>query len=171
VTDPQVPPPYPDQPPPYQSQPYQSQPYQSQPYQPVPPEQAPYPGPPTGPTGPTEQPSGPIPTQQSATSSTPYGFDEHGRVQRTKISGVWIGLIAAAIVLILLIVFIAQNLDTVGLHFLGFYGKVSFGLALLVAAVAGVLVAAVPGTVRILQLRKALRRNVDHAVTGETKHP
>ena len=98
--------------------------------------------------------------------STPYGFDEQGRVKRTKISGVWIGLIAAAIVLILLIVFIAQNLNTVGLHFLGFYGKVSFGLALLVAAIAGVLVAAVPGTVRILQLRKALRRNVD-AVTVE----
>jgi uncharacterized integral membrane protein len=161
VTDPQVPPPYPDQPPPYQSQPYQ----------PVPPEQVPYPGPPTGPT---EHPSGPLPAQQptaQTSPATPYGFDERGHVKRTKVSGVWIGLIAAAIVLILLIVFIAQNLDTVGLHFLGFYGKVSFGLALLVAAVAGVLVAAVPGTVRILQLRKALRRNVDRDVTGETKHP
>jgi uncharacterized integral membrane protein len=161
VTDPQVPPPYPDQPPPYQSQPYQ----------PVPPEQAPYPGPPAGPP---EHPSGSLPAQQptsKASPATPYGFDERGHVKHTKVSGVWIGLIAAAIVLILLIVFIAQNLDTVGLHFLGFYGKVSFGLALLVAAVAGVLVAAVPGTVRILQLRKALRRNVDHAVTGETKHP
>jgi uncharacterized integral membrane protein len=101
-----------------------------------------------------------------------YGFDDKGRVKRTKVSGVWIGLIAAAIVLILLIIFIAQNLNRVGLHVLGFYGKVSFGLALLVAAICGVLIAAVPGTVRILQLRKALRRNVDAALDrGEPNHP
>jgi uncharacterized integral membrane protein len=97
-----------------------------------------------------------------------YGFDDKGHVKRTKISGVWIGLIAAAVLLILLIIFIAQNLNRVGLHFLGFDGRVSLGLALLVAAVAGVLVAAVPGTVRILQLRKALRRNVDH---GDPNRP
>ena len=123
MTDPQVPPPYPEQPPPYQ---------------PVPPDQLP------------PHPTGPAP-----------GFDERGRVKRTKISGIWIGLIAAAGVLILLIIFIAQNLNTVGLHFFGFYGKVSLGLALLVAAIAGVLVAAVPGTVRILQLRRSLRRNAE----------
>jgi uncharacterized integral membrane protein len=102
-----------------------------------------------------------VPPREPAAHEPPYGFDDRGRVRRTAVSGVWIGLIAAAILLILLIVFIAQNLDTVGLHFLGFYGKVSFGLAMLVAAVAGVLIAAVPGTVRILQLRKALRRNVE----------
>ncbi len=130
VTDPQAPPPYPDQP----------SPYQSQPYQPVPPEHgAVPPGPADRPPadGP-EHPSGPLPAQQSSPQQpTPYGFDDQGRVKRTKVSGVWIGLIAAAIVLILLIVFIAQNLNTVGLHFFGFYGKVSFGLALLVAAICG----------------------------------
>ena len=85
-------------------------------------------------------------TSSTSSSGTPYGFDDKGRVERTKISGVWIGLIAAAVVLILLIIFIAQNLDTVGLHFLGFYGKVSLGLAMLVAAICGLFIAAIPGT-------------------------
>lgn len=136
MTDPQVPQePYPAQPPAYQPAPGEQPPYPPQPET----------APPAAPTSP------------------PPGFDERGRVKRTKISGVWIGLIAAAIVLILLIIFIAQNLTDVGLHFLGFYGKVSIGIALLIAGIAGVLIAAVPGTIRILQLRRSLRRNVDPA--------
>jgi uncharacterized integral membrane protein len=137
VTDPQVPSQYPE-PPQY-------------------PNQSPYPNQPQY----TDPSLAPVAPQAEPVAAPPAGFDEKGRVKRTKVSGVWIGLIAVAIVLILLIVFIAQNLNTVGLHFLGFYGKVSFGLALLVAAVAGVLIAAVPGTVRIVQLRRSLRRNVD----------
>lgn len=132
MSNPPGPPQYPDQPP-YQPAPQEQPAYQGAPPEPVP-----------------AAPVGPRP-----------GFDERGRVKRTKVSGVWIGLIAAAILLILLIVFIAQNQNTVGLHFLGFYGKVSIGLALLAAAIAGVLIAAVPGSVRILQLRRSLRRNVD----------
>ena len=127
----------------------------------LPPEQVP-PGPQTA------SYQGAQPDTGNEPSAPPYGFDDKGRVKRTKVSGVWIGLIAAAIVLILLIIFIAQNLNTVGLHFFGFYGKVSLGLALLVAAIAGILLAAVPGTVRILQLRKSLRRNVD---TTDAKRP
>jgi uncharacterized integral membrane protein len=155
VTDPQGPPPYGSQP---------------QQYQPVPP------GPTTGPQPTGPQPTGPQPTGPQPTAPPPpaapsgqprYGFDDKGHVKRTKISGVWIGLIAAAILLILLIIFIAQNQNKVGLHFLGFDGRVSLGLALLVAAIGGVLVAAVPGSIRILQLRKALRRNVDHGTANQ----
>jgi uncharacterized integral membrane protein len=91
----------------------------------------------------------------------PPGFDDRGHVRRTKVSGVWVGLIAAVVVLVLLIIFIAQNLDKATVHFLGFSGRVSLGLALLVAALCGVVIAVVPGTVRIFQLRKALRANAD----------
>ncbi|MDP9116804.1 MAG: LapA family protein [Actinomycetota bacterium] len=91
--------------------------------------------------------------------TTPAGLDEHGRVQRGKISAVWSGLIIAALLLIALIAFIAQNSRQVAIHFLGFSGHIALGLALLIASVSSVLLVAIPGTLRILQLRRALRKN------------
>ncbi len=74
------------------------------------------------------------------------------------------GLIIAAIILILLLIFILQNSDDVTVHYLGLHGQASLAVALLLSAVAGVLLIAIPGTLRIMQLRRALRRAVgDHA--------
>jgi uncharacterized integral membrane protein len=87
------------------------------------------------------------------------GFDDRGKVRQGRISALWVGLVAVAVVLILLIIFIGQNLDKATIHFLGFSGSLPVGLVALVSAVIGVLIAAVPGTVRILQLRKALKKN------------
>jgi len=39
------------------------------------------------------------------------GLDARGKVRRTRISGVWIGLVAAGVFLILLIIFVAKNLN------------------------------------------------------------
>ncbi|HZZ96335.1 MAG TPA: lipopolysaccharide assembly protein LapA domain-containing protein [Jatrophihabitantaceae bacterium] len=80
-------------------------------------------------------------------------------MRRTKVGGIWVALVLAAVLLILLIIFIAQNTTNVAIHFLGFNGHISLGLALLIGAVAGLLVAGAIGTVRIMQLRKALKRN------------
>ena len=74
-------------------------------------------------------------------------------------SAVWTGVIVAAVLLIALIVFIAQNSRQVAIHFLGFAGHISLGLALLIASVGSVLLVAIPGTLRIVQLRRALRKN------------
>jgi uncharacterized integral membrane protein len=79
-------------------------------------------------------------------------------VKRTRTGGIWIGLILAAIVLVLLLIFILQNTANVTIHFFGFAGVVPIAVALLLAAVCGVLLVAIPGTVRILQLRKAVRK-------------
>jgi uncharacterized integral membrane protein len=80
---------------------------------------------------------------------------------------VWIGLVLLAILLVLLIVFIAQNTTEVAIHFLGFDGHISIGLAVLIGVVVGLIVAAVSGTLRILQLRKALKANAaNHAPSG-----
>ena len=71
----------------------------------------------------------------------------------------WIGLIGTAIFLIVLIVFIAQNSRKVSIHFFGWQGQFSLALTILLSAVIGVLLIAIPGSVRILQLRRALRKN------------
>jgi uncharacterized integral membrane protein len=72
---------------------------------------------------------------------------------------VWVGLIVAAVLLVALLVFIAQNSRQVTIHFLGFHGHISLAIALLLSAVIGLLLIAIPGTARILQLRHALKKN------------
>jgi uncharacterized integral membrane protein len=72
--------------------------------------------------------------------------------------GLWIILISAAFVLLLLLIFIVQNGQSAEVSFLGAHGTLPIGVALLLAAVFGVLLVALPGTVRILQLRSGRRR-------------
>jgi uncharacterized integral membrane protein len=95
----------------------------------------------------------------AAPAGPPPGIDEHGKVKRGRISAIWIGVIVAALLLVALLVFIAQNSRTVAIHFLGFAGHLSLAVALLAAAVIGALVVAIPGTARIIQLRRALKKN------------
>ena len=121
--------------------------------------------PPPGTGTPPPQPSSPAgtvgaahPGPSQATPAPPPSPVHHGRVGGTRVSAVWVGLIAAAVFLILLIIFIAQNLTKVSIHFLGFNGHMSLGLTILIAAVIGLLIAAVPGSIRIMQLRRTVRR-------------
>jgi uncharacterized integral membrane protein len=103
------------------------------------------------------QPGQPQLDQPASPQSRP-GLDRKGHVRRTRVSGVWIGLITAAVVLVLLIIFIAQNTSRASIHFLGWSGHLSLGLLMLIATVCGLLIAALPGTIRILQLRRSLKR-------------
>ncbi|WP_249354273.1 lipopolysaccharide assembly protein LapA domain-containing protein [Glutamicibacter sp. V16R2B1] len=66
---------------------------------------------------------------------------------------IWVATVVGLILLVLLIVFIAQNQDQVTLHYFGFTGQVNLGLALFIASVAGGLVTAVAAASRIVQLR------------------
>jgi uncharacterized integral membrane protein len=88
----------------------------------------------------------------------PRGLDERGRPRGGKVSALWIGLIVAAILLILLLIFIAQNSVTVPIHFLGASGHIPLAVALLLSAVVAVLLVAIPGSLRILQLRRLVKR-------------
>ncbi|WP_413249169.1 LapA family protein [Sinomonas flava] len=76
----------------------------------------------------------------------------------TRAAMTWTAVVAALVVFILLIVFFIQNQDTVEVHFLGLTGPVPLGVALFIAAVAGGVLVAVAGAVRIIQLRAIARR-------------
>jgi uncharacterized integral membrane protein len=80
-------------------------------------------------------------------------------IRRTRVSAIWVGLIIAAVLLIGLLIFVGQNSRTVTIHYLGLDGRVPLAVALLASAVCGVLLVAVPGTARIIQLRRALKKN------------
>lgn len=80
------------------------------------------------------------------------------RLGPTRASGVWAGLIIAAIMLIFLLVFILQNLETVEIDFLMLTGSLPVGVAMLLAAIGGILMVAIPGVARMIQLRRHVKR-------------
>lgn len=76
---------------------------------------------------------------------------------RTRTGGLWVGLILSSVMLIFLLIFILQNRMPVQISFLGWTGTLPTAIALLFAAIAGILLLAIPGGVRMLQLRRATR--------------
>ncbi|MEV6495658.1 lipopolysaccharide assembly protein LapA domain-containing protein [Actinoplanes sp. NPDC051633] len=79
-------------------------------------------------------------------------------VPRSRTGGLWVAAVAFAAVLLLLLIFVLQNGQRADVSFLGIHGKLPLGVALLLAAVFGVLLVALPGTARIVQLRLLGRR-------------
>lgn len=79
-------------------------------------------------------------------------------VNRTRVSGLWVGLTLSAVVLLFLLIFILQNNVPTEIRFLGAEGTLPVGVALLFAAALGILLVAIPGCLRILQLRRAARK-------------
>jgi uncharacterized integral membrane protein len=85
--------------------------------------------------------------------------------RRSRLGQWWFGLIGSAVVLLFLLIFVLQNGQTARISFLGFHGHLPLGVALLLAAILGVLVVALPGTGRIVQLRLARRRAASRDLT------
>jgi len=126
-------------------------------------------------TTPTERPAPdatapPTPVDADGTDATPTREDSPvGRepeqptpedpLRGSRTSGAWIGLAVVAILLVLLIIFIAQNTQKVQVAFLGWEGQTPLAVALLAAVVTGLVVAAIAGSLRILQLRRRVKRS------------
>jgi uncharacterized integral membrane protein len=109
-------------------------------------------------------PSSPTPDSPTRTSGT---------VVRTRAGGLWVAVVAFAVVLLLLLIFVLENGQRVDVSFFGAHGRLPLGVALLLAAVFGVLLVALPGTARILQLRMLGRRTPPppHAATHQVIAP
>jgi len=105
---------------------------------------APQPAGPQLPTAPQQPPAAPLP--------------QH-KIKRTRISGLWLAVAFFAVILLLLLIFILQNGATVHLSYLGMHGHLPLGVALLLAAVSGVLLTMLAGAARISQLRTVARRH------------
>jgi uncharacterized integral membrane protein len=81
------------------------------------------------------------------------------RVRRTRMGGLWITSALSAVVALLLLIFILENGQRVSISYFGAHGHLPLGVALLLAAVLGVLLVVIPGTGRIVQLRITARRH------------
>jgi uncharacterized integral membrane protein len=109
-------------------------------------------------------PQPPQPPADTAPGQAHVPLPQH-KVRRTRISGLWIAMACFAVVLLLLLIFILQNSRTVEVSYFGAHGHLALGVALLLAAVAGVLLIVLPGAARISQLRRTARRH-RHADTA-----
>jgi uncharacterized integral membrane protein len=78
--------------------------------------------------------------------------------QRTRLSGAWTALAVGVVALLVILVFILQNLQSVELQFLTWRGQLPLGIALLFAAILGTVIVLAFGGGRILQLRLVARR-------------
>src|ERR1700761_1336101 len=77
---------------------------------------------------------------------------------QTLAGRVWVAIGCAVVILVLLIIFIAENSRDVTIKFLGLNGTLSLALAMIIAALAGVVITLLVGTARILQLRRQVKK-------------
>ena len=79
-------------------------------------------------------------------------------LRASRTSGFWAATVGLGVLLLLLIIFIAQNTRTTTVSFLAWDGDVPVAVALLVAAAIGLALGLLAGLLRILQLRRRVRR-------------
>nr|WP_271213274.1 LapA family protein [Rhodococcus wratislaviensis] len=112
------------------------------------------------PTG--HPPGGEVPSSDprphDAGSGVPSDVARGKGIKHTRTGATWTGLVIGILVLVLLLVFILQNLDSVVLELFVWEFTVPLGVTLLFAAIAGAVIMALVGGVRILQIRRAANR-------------
>ncbi len=90
----------------------------------------------------------------------PVVREPDSRAGFTKAAAMWTALILGFLILIVLLIFIAQNTTTTAFQFLGWHWSLPLGVAILFAAVAGGLITVAVGAVRMFQLRRAAKHNL-----------
>ena len=100
----------------------------------------------------------PPPEPAAPPAAAPHPLPQH-RIKRTRTGGIWVAVGFFAVILLLLLIFILQNNTDVSVSYLGMHGHLPLGVALLLAAVCGVLLVVLAGTARIGQLRATARRH------------
>ncbi|MYR05920.1 DUF1049 domain-containing protein [Gordonia sp. SID5947] len=79
-------------------------------------------------------------------------------VEHTRTRATFIGLVIGAIITVLLLVFILQNLDSQRIMLIFWEVNLPLGVSLLIAAIAGALIVALAGGLRMLQMSRAMRK-------------
>lgn len=114
------------------------------------------------PTPPTGNPAGGASRKGKPLTGT---SQPESAVMFTRAAALWVSLVAGFLILIVLLIFIAQNTESTPFAFLGWHWSLPLGVAILFAAVAGGLLTVAVGAVRIFQLRRAAKKNFQAGMT------
>jgi uncharacterized integral membrane protein len=78
--------------------------------------------------------------------------------RQTRLSGAWTAIVVGLVALVVILVFILQNQQSVEVSFLMFSGHLPLAVALLFALILGAIIVFAFGAARILQLRMVAGR-------------
>ncbi|WP_193046796.1 LapA family protein [Mycolicibacterium baixiangningiae] len=101
-------------------------------------------------------PGPPVPGDYPVADRTPPDLK---KVHFTRAAALWTSVIVGLLILIVLLIFIAQNTESTTLEFFGWQWNLPLGVAILLAAVCGGLIASLAGAARLFQLRRAAKKN------------
>lgn len=119
---------------------------------------------PTEPTPPTV-PAPPASTAPPPPIDTPKTPSQPvAEVGFTRAAALWSAIFLGFLILIVLLIFVAQNTESASFAFLGWHWTLPLGVAILAAAVGGGLIAVLGGAARIFQLRRAAKKNLKAAL-------
>jgi uncharacterized integral membrane protein len=111
----------------------------------------------SNPEGLSETPIPPHSEPESVNLPAPNATSD---VKFTRAGALWSSLILGFLILIVLLIFIAQNTAPTPFTFLSWHWNLPLGVAILLAAVCGGLITALVSAARIFQLRRAAKKNL-----------
>lgn len=111
-------------------------------------------------TGTSARPTEPAASRPAEPAATRPAVEDTPDVNTKggKTAGLWISLILGAVVLILLLIFVIQNNVKATFEYFGAQFDLPLGVAMLLAAIAGALVMALVGSVRMVQMSWTIRK-------------
>jgi uncharacterized integral membrane protein len=116
----------------------------------------------TNPNVPPFEPGPPRPLEPAAhdppVDSPTKPPPDKNAVKFTRAAALWSSLIIGLLVLIVLLVFITQNTESVEMTFIAWHWRLPLGVQILLAAVLGSLLTVLVGAARIVQLRRAAKK-------------
>ncbi len=99
---------------------------------------------------PSQPPPGPTTLATARTSRSSF----------TRLAAAWWALVVGLVILIVLLIFVAQNTESITVHFLMFHWSLPVGVGYLLSAVAGATTTVLIGAARMIQLRRAAKKNL-----------
>ena len=116
------------------------------------------------PVSPEHSPSAVAPPVVAEHESSNLAERKAEAVTFTRTAALWTSLIFGFLILIVLLIFIAQNTESTSFAFLHWRWDLPLGVAILFAAVCGGLVTALVSAARMFQLRRAAKKNLQFAL-------
>jgi uncharacterized integral membrane protein len=78
----------------------------------------------------------------------------------TRLAAAWWALVVGLVILVVLLIFVAQNTKSITVHFLVFDWNLPVGVGYLLAAVGGATATVLVGVARMVQLRRAVKKRI-----------
>lgn len=111
-----------------------------------------------------------MPIDNPAAPDAPETTESLPGERRTRLSGAWTAIVVGLVALVVILIFILQNQQSVQVSFLMFNGSLPLAVALLFALILGAVIVVAFGAARILQLRmvagRARRKNARPTVVA-----